>query len=314
MPHAQMIEERLKFLGIDHNVRMRLRDAKTIVEPELDRMLERFYSHILGKPELKALFVDEESIHRARSAQREHWSNTLFGGNYGNEYFEKAERIGHAHARVGLTQNWYIGAYCYMLVQFIELISEKAPDSVTPLIQSLCKAIFLDLDLVIHCYLDTKDSAMRQILRRATDFAADISALNDDLDTTATKIEAAADLLLAEAASCAAQSAQITDDLKLAERQLNSIATGSGSESGEPPLLDRLETASSGDATLSEQAKNTLKGTEELIGEIERLRSQTQQLRERLDELQFRDRLYIDDSGSDSGTFARLKALLWKKS
>jgi len=313
MPHTQMLEERLRFLNIDHSTRADLRAARSTVEAALDEMLDQFYSHILNEPDLKALFVDEDSIDRARSAQKEHWSRALFSGNYDNKYFEKAEQIGHTHARVGLTPNWYIGAYCHMLVQFIELISGKDRESTSPLIQSICKAIFLDLDLVIHCYLDSKDSAMREILRRATGFAADISALNDDLNTTATQVRGAAGELLTEATSCAAQAVQTREDLKLAEYQLKSMTAGSERKSGERPVVDRVETASSGAAALSEQTKNTLKGTEKLIVEIERLHSQTQRLRERLDELQFRDRLYIDDSGSDSGTIARLKALLWKK-
>lgn len=201
MPHTQMMEERLSFLNIDHNTLSELRNAKDILEPAMDDMLDRFYSHILKEPDLRALFVDEDSIDSARSAQKNYWLTTLFDGKYDNTYFEKAAQIGRVHARVGLTPNWYIGGYCLMLGQFIELISNKYSDTgepTTQIIQAVSKAVFLDMDLVIHSYLDAKDSSMRQILHRATNFTADVTALSDDLNTTATQIKATADTLSAE--------------------------------------------------------------------------------------------------------------------
>jgi len=201
MPHTQMMEERLSFLNIDHNTLSELRNAKDILEPAMDDMLDRFYSHILKEPDLRALFVDEDSIDSARSAQKNYWLKTLFDGKYDNTYFEKAAQIGRVHARVGLTPNWYIGGYCQMLGQFIELISNKYSDTgepTTQIIQAVSKAVFLDMDLVIHSYLDAKDSSMRQILHRATNFTADVTALSDDLNATATQIKATADTLSAE--------------------------------------------------------------------------------------------------------------------
>ncbi|MDH3468958.1 MAG: protoglobin domain-containing protein, partial [Gammaproteobacteria bacterium] len=73
MPHTQMMEERLRFLDIDGNAVAELRNAKDILESAMDEMLDRFYSHILREPDLRALFVDEDAIARARSGQKNHW-------------------------------------------------------------------------------------------------------------------------------------------------------------------------------------------------------------------------------------------------
>lgn len=202
MPYAQIMEERIRFLNIDNNAISELRNAKAILEPAIDEMLDRFYSHILGEPDLRALFVDQDAIDRARSAQRDHWLETLFSGKYDQAYFEKTVQIGRAHARIGLTLNWYIGAYCQMFDQFIELISRKCSETGKPagqIIRAVSKAIFLDMDLVIHCYLDAKDDAMRNVLHRATNFTADVKVLIDDLNATATQITATSDTLTAGA-------------------------------------------------------------------------------------------------------------------
>ncbi|MDH3440572.1 MAG: protoglobin domain-containing protein [Gammaproteobacteria bacterium] len=279
MPHLQMMEERLEFLNIDSSVLAELRKAKDILEPAMDEMLDRFYAHILGEPALRALFVDEDAIEHARSAQKNHWLKTLFDGKHDNAYFDKTARIGRAHARIGLTPNWYIGGYCQMLDQFIELIANKCSDTgkpATQMIQAVSKVIFLDMDLVIHCYLDAKDNSMRQILRRATGFTADVTTLSDDLNAAAAQIKATAEKLSAEAVG-----------------QLASTSTDPGS--------------------LPKHVSNTAQRTNELLAQAEQLSRHTARLSERLTELQFRDKLYVDEDISEPGTIARLKALVLGK-
>ncbi len=264
MPHNQMMEGRLRFLQIDDDTLAELRNAKRLLEPAMDRMLDRFYAHILSEQELKALFADQESIARARAAQKEHWLNTLFEGVYDNAYFEKAAQIGRAHARVGLSPNWYIGGYCQMLGQFIDLISAEYAESDKPtasIIQAVCKIVFLDMDVVIHCYLDAKDSSMREILRRATRFTADVTGLVKDLGTTSTQIN---------------------------------TTTGSLSRAGNNP---------EGEAGIAAEI-------ETLRAQAKQLHLQTAQLNERLEELQFGDRLYFADADRQSGVIAHLKSLL----
>lgn len=192
MPQSEMMEDRLRLLGIDRDTLSNLRKARDILEPEMDKMLDRFYSHIGNEPELQAFFIDEEATRRARSAQKSHWL-TLLAGKFDREYFEKTIEIGRAHSRIGLTPDMYFSGYCYMFGHFIELIIEKCSsetEPVTQIIQAFSKAVFLDMDLVISCYLDDKDSTMRNILQRATDFRSDIWKFSDNLNALATRIKA----------------------------------------------------------------------------------------------------------------------------
>mgnify|MGYP001821082749 FL=1 len=184
MPYTKMIEDRLRFLEIDNEVIAELQNAKQFIEPELDRMLGEFYSHLLDEPEVGQVFADDDAIERARAAQKAHWLHTLFGGEFKTAYFDKVERIGRSHARVGLTPNWYIGGYSKMLVQFVRHIADAAPKQgrdASPMIEALCKAVLLDIDLVIHCYLEAKDETMLNVLERATTFSTDMDELSGEL-------------------------------------------------------------------------------------------------------------------------------------
>ena len=278
MPHTEIMEERLRLLNIDRDVISELRKAKDILEPAMDEMLDRFYSYIRSEPDLQALFADEGAIASARSSQKNHWL-TLFDGEYDKAYFEKTVRIGQAHARIGLTLDWYIAGYYQMFGQFIELISDKysgRDELATPIIQAVSKVIFLDMDLVIHCYLDDKDSTMRHILRRATDFRADVWTFSDDLNAIATQIKVTAETLSAEA-----------------NGQLGSTSRSAG--------------------TQSEDVDDANKHIDELLAQAEQLSRQTTQLDERLKKLPLSDKLYLEDDASKSGTFSRLIAMVLGK-
>ena len=71
MPYTELIEDRLRFIELDEHDIVELQQARQYIEPEIDAMLERFYEHVLSYPEFKALFEDEDSIQRARAAQKQ---------------------------------------------------------------------------------------------------------------------------------------------------------------------------------------------------------------------------------------------------
>jgi methyl-accepting chemotaxis protein len=275
MPHKKIMEERLRLLNIDRDVISELRKAKDILKPAMDEMLDNFYAYIRSEPDLKALFTDQGAMTRARSAQKNHWL-TLLDGKYDGEYFEKTVRIGQAHARIGLTLDWYIAGYYQMFDQFIGLIADRysgRSEPATRIIQAICKVIFLDMDLVIHCYLDDKDSSMRHILSRATDFRADMWTFSDDLNALATQIKATAESLSAEA-------------------------------NGQP---------GSTSTTAGTQAQEVNKHVDKLLAQAEQLSHQTTQLDQRLKKLPLRDKLYLEDNTSKSGMFSRLVTMVLGK-
>lgn len=198
MPYTELIEDRLRFMEIDEGDIVELQQARQYIEPEIENMLDRFYEHILAYPEFEALFDDDESIRRARNSQKQHWLAGLFGGHFKSSYFNKADKIGRTHARVGLAPSWYVGSYSKMLNQFIDRVCKEAEREGKPAsrtVQAVCKAVLLDVDLVTHCYLEAKNEDMRQVLRRATEFATDIAELSKGLGETGGKVEDAAAML-----------------------------------------------------------------------------------------------------------------------
>ena len=202
MSNTAMNEQRLRFLDIDEAVIENLHKAGQILEPEFDRMLDAFYSRISDEPELKVLFPDDESMAKARAAQKNHWLKSLLAGEFTSDHFDRAELIGRAHARVGLTPNWYIGGYSNMLGQFVQCVLIQAAEEghdANSLVEALCKAVLLDLDIVIHSYLEAKDRVILDLLLHATRAIDDLVETNGDVRIASEKIKESVDVLLQDA-------------------------------------------------------------------------------------------------------------------
>lgn len=193
MTDQEQIKRQLRFLDINTDTSSTLRNHEELFESSIDDVLDRFYAHILKEPEIAALFEDDQSVARAREAQRRHWLKTLFTMKLGKAQFDQAGRIGRAHVGIGLVPSWYLASYCFVLNHFVELFAARFENDAAGLgrvTQALNKAIFLDINLVIESYLDAKDSAMRGILQRATVFTEDIGQLNEELSDTTTDFRA----------------------------------------------------------------------------------------------------------------------------
>ena len=245
MPHSEMLNARLELLGIDRAVIAELHGVKRIVEPSMDQMMDQFYLFIRSAADLQALFPDEDSMDSARSAQARHWS-TLFDARFDGDYFESTVKIGQAHARIGLTLDKYLAGYNQMFGLFVDVVlaeCEKNGESPGPKLRALEKAIFLDMDLVIHCYLDGKDSTMRHILARATDLRSDIWKVSDELGEVAAGVNTAAASLLdgvqSSAAAAPGLNRSVYDLVALGEK-LSRISTRLDSRLRSLPLSDKL--------------------------------------------------------------------------
>ncbi|MFP3637174.1 protoglobin domain-containing protein, partial [Bacillus sp. SIMBA_033] len=74
--------------------------------------------------ETRDLLVDDETVNRLKQSQRAYFS-TLTAGQYDDGYLEHRLRVGLAHAKVGLSPEWYLGAYSHYLVGLLPEIARR---------------------------------------------------------------------------------------------------------------------------------------------------------------------------------------------
>lgn len=212
MAYEDDIEERIRFLQIDDITSTTMQSIQSLIEAGIDDSMDKFYAHILQEPKLRKLFSDTETIDRARKSQKAHWLETLFTAKPGKAQFDKAEQIGLAHMRIGLTPSWYMSGYCFMLNQFVDLISDRYHDdskSLGQIIKALNKLVFIDMHFVIDAYLEAKNRRIIETLHRATRFTEDVEGLNKGLANSAQDLQTSLEVLVSES-DTAGNSAQKT--------------------------------------------------------------------------------------------------------
>ncbi len=251
-------ETRLQFLKLEETDCARLRDFKTLLAPRIDGLLDDFYAHIMRFEQMQALFPSQEILDRARSSQKQHWLERVFSADFGPEYMESVNRIGHDHERVGLEPRWYIAGYCHTLNNMIDIAVRaysRRPDLLVATVRAINKAVFLDMDLAISIYLDVaKENADRELNRHADEFersikgmveivaaaATELQSTSKSMESTATEtteqatvVAASAEEASANVQTVAAAAEQLSSSIIEISRQVNQAAGIAGNAVGQ---------------------------------------------------------------------------------
>ena len=162
-------ETRKGFLRFTKEEELALTVLQPIVVQHLDELVGAFYRHLLSFPETRRFLTDELISTRLLEAQKRYLLS-LVTGPYDRAYEEGRRRIGQVHARLGLTPEWYFGAYALYLSLLQPLIFEKfrtQPDKYVATRIALTKVIFLDMQLALEAYIEKssegQDFAVKQL-------------------------------------------------------------------------------------------------------------------------------------------------------
>ncbi len=144
-----------------------LKSLQPLMARHVDELVAAFYRHLLQFAETRRLLSDELITSRLKEAQKRYLLS-LVTGPYDERYQEDRLRIGQVHERIGLTPQWYLGAYALYLNLLHPLIFKEFRDRPTQcqfLRIALTKVVFLDIQLAIEAYL-TKSSEKLEFANR----------------------------------------------------------------------------------------------------------------------------------------------------
>jgi methyl-accepting chemotaxis protein len=165
------LAKRTGFFGIGSRDYRRSPMLRQVLRRLAPAALERFYAKILAMPETARFFPSDQLLRHAKSKQLEHWES-LFAGELSAEYVERAERIGHVHARIGLDPTWYIGGYASVLEDIIIQVSEPwwkrllgfGRNGRGKQIATLVKLALLDMDVALSAYFKAEQERRRAVI------------------------------------------------------------------------------------------------------------------------------------------------------
>jgi signal transduction histidine kinase len=242
---------RKEYLKLTEEEEAGLRSLQPLMAQHVDELVDTFYRHLLSFEDTRRLLTDELIATRLKDAQKRYLLS-LVTGPYDRAYMEGRVKIGEVHDRIGLTPQWYLGAYALYLNLLHPLIFKEfrnKPAQCQFLRIAMTKAFFLDIQLAIEAYI-RKSSEKLEFANRQ------LAKLNRELEKGLTKKKK--DLQ------------QTQEQLRQTERlaELGTLASGMAHEIGTPMnvILGRAEYLMQ--RTQEEQTK---KGLETIVTQVERI-------------------------------------------
>lgn len=233
----QHFNTRKAYLRITPETEKLLAELWAIIEPVLPHVLDVFYAHVTTYPELAGLFKGKPVTH-ARNQQIIHWRDTMLHGLTA-DYLRRAENIGNVHFRVGLTPQWYIGAYLLIIQDLTPVILAHFRWNATkaaPYIKAFSALVFLDMDLALATYqalvdadrLKKNSSSIINTFEHEVASQIDaIAAASQELDSSVVAITAETEAnrnLAIKAREHSHASTSTNDRLVSAARDISSVA------------------------------------------------------------------------------------------
>jgi len=129
-----------------------LKGLLPVVSPQVETIVSDFYSLLLSIPDTAKFLKDETKLAWLREAHQQ-WLLALFQGPYDERYFQRLQRIGHAHVRIGLSAHFvYVGMNLIRrhLHQIIE--TEVDPRQQEAAFRAMEKILDLNLDIIARTY------------------------------------------------------------------------------------------------------------------------------------------------------------------
>lgn len=146
------LERRLAFLQLGEEDARRLREQLPIFKQLADEYVSTFYAHLLAHEETACFLRDQQLVERLKQLQREHFAS-MFEARWDQQYAERRQRVGDAHAQRGVEPQFFLGAYNQFLQFYLPRLLERgaSPSQIEPAL-SLLKAVFLDIGTALDAY------------------------------------------------------------------------------------------------------------------------------------------------------------------
>jgi uncharacterized membrane protein (DUF373 family)/hemoglobin-like flavoprotein len=129
-----------------------LRTLLPLIEPHADQLVSDFYQLFRQMPDAAKFLQDETRQSRLMVAHRT-WLLALCQGPFDDRYYQRLQRIGHAHVRIGLSAHFVYVGMNFLRLQFQRIINTEVELKFRETaLQALEKVLDLNLDVIARTY------------------------------------------------------------------------------------------------------------------------------------------------------------------
>jgi PAS domain S-box-containing protein len=155
---------RQEFVGLDGDCVTALRALRPWMDEHADEIVHEFYRHLMRFAAPRELLHDPQVLARVKAAQTD-YLRSLTDGRFDAAYVADRLAIGRRHAAVGLTPQWYLGAYgifMSLLLPRLMVHYRGQPAAAMAAIKGLIAVMHLDMQLTIDAYVQAAQAALQQ--------------------------------------------------------------------------------------------------------------------------------------------------------
>jgi len=273
---------RMAFLRIDETTIAELRAFWPRLEPELPRVLDGFYRHVMGIPTLAAMLGGRTETLKA--AQGSHWRR-LFTDGFDRGYVESARTIGLAHNRIGLEPRWYIGGYNYVLQELSSLVlahNRWRRHRAATILSAVQSAVLLDIDLAVSVYQeavlaerrrrqDTREAAIRAFGETSRTLLENVRSAAASMQTVARSLTTTAERTSGQAMTVAAASEQASSNVQTVATSAEELSSSIGEIGRQVAESSRITTRAVDSAEQTNAQIQGLADAAQKIGDVVKL-------------------------------------------
>lgn len=160
------VQRRLAFLELTKDDAERLRALTPLFEAHAHQFVDHFYRHLFAFPNTAKFLRDERLVQRLKDMQLAHLESML-QANWCDEYVSQRHRVGSVHADTGIEPEFFLGSYQMYLSFYMDVLEKHAAGDarqVTVQMQSLVKAVMLDIGLTLDAYFLKSTDELRHAL------------------------------------------------------------------------------------------------------------------------------------------------------
>ena len=164
-------ESAKEYIGFSRRTSEELRRLYVLVEPHFGPIVDDFYAAIDAHPEARQVITGGAAQTERLKATLVKWLESVFQGPHDEAYLAAHARIGRAHVRIGLQQDFMFTAMNRIRSRLIELLAELGRASRLEFVTSALavnQALDLELSIMLGTYLEDLDIKRRTAERLAT--------------------------------------------------------------------------------------------------------------------------------------------------
>lgn len=152
----ERVRERLTFCGVNEEVLAQVREAKSILAPYKEEMVDAFYKHITSIAHLDHLIQEHSTVERLSQTMNQ-YIEQLLEAKVDEEYIHSRVVVGQVHSRIHLTAEHFIAAHHLLLQMMTSILMENLrhkPQRLMDYTIALQKFAAFDQQLIVEVYME----------------------------------------------------------------------------------------------------------------------------------------------------------------